>query len=220
MRVPDDRHRRAHRHPARRRGAGPFGLREAGLALLVLIGSIAAHAGNNLLNDYIDVHEGIDRAGYFRTEYAPHPILSGQLSKNQVLFGAALLHAVDLVVLVVLIAAVGWGIAGFALAGLFLSIAYVAPPLSFKRRGLGELTAAVVWGPLMIVGAYYALRGAAPAVGLADVAAVRDPGRRGAGRQAPRQAAAGHREGRRHAAGARSAPSARASSSSGSCICS
>jgi 1,4-dihydroxy-2-naphthoate octaprenyltransferase len=142
---------------------GPFGLREGALALLVLVGALAAHAGNNLLNDYIDVSEGIDRSGYFRTEYAPHPILSGQLSKNQVLTGAAVLHAIDLVVLVVLIAAVGWGIAGFALAGLFLSIAYVAPPLSFKRRGLGELTAAVVWGPLMIVGAYYALRGVAPA---------------------------------------------------------
>jgi 1,4-dihydroxy-2-naphthoate octaprenyltransferase len=141
--------------------AGPFGLREAGLALLVLIGAVAAHAGNNLLNDYIDVHEGIDRAGYFRTEYAPHPILSGQLTKNQVLLGAAVLHAIDLVVLVILVAVVGWGIAAFALAGLFLSIAYVAPPLSFKRRGLGEATAAVVWGPLMIVGAYYAVRGAA-----------------------------------------------------------
>jgi 1,4-dihydroxy-2-naphthoate octaprenyltransferase len=142
---------------------GPFGLIQAALGGLVLLGAIAAHAGNNLLNDHIDVREGIDRDGYFRTEYAPHPILSGQLSKDQVLFGAAVVHAIDLVVLVILVAAVGWGVAGFALAGLFLSIAYVAPPFSFKRRGLGELTAAVVWGPLMTVGAYYALRGAAPA---------------------------------------------------------
>ena len=142
--------------------AGPFGLAQAGLAVLVLVGSVAAHAGNNLLNDYIDVHEGIDRQGYFRTEYAPHPILSGQLTKNQVLFGAAVLHALDLLILVILVSVVGWGIAAIALAGLFLSIAYVAPPFSFKRRGLGELTAAVVWGPLMIVGAYYAMRGAAP----------------------------------------------------------
>jgi 1,4-dihydroxy-2-naphthoate octaprenyltransferase len=143
--------------------AGPFGVAHGALALLVLVGALAAHAGNNLLNDYIDVREGIDRQGYFRTEYAPHPILSGQLTKNQVLFGAALLHTLDLLILAVLVAVVGWGIAGFALVGLFLSIAYVAPPLSFKRRGLGELTAAVVWGPLMIVGAYYALRGGAPA---------------------------------------------------------
>jgi 1,4-dihydroxy-2-naphthoate octaprenyltransferase len=142
--------------------AGPFGLVQGALALLVLIGSLAAHAGNNLLNDYIDVREGIDREGYFRTEYAPHPILSGQLTKNQVLLGAAVLHGLDLVILIILVAVVGWGVAAFALAGLFLSVAYVAPPLSFKRRGLGELTAAVVWGPLMIVGAYYALRGTAP----------------------------------------------------------
>jgi 1,4-dihydroxy-2-naphthoate polyprenyltransferase len=143
--------------------AGPFGVAQSALAVLVLVGALAAHAGNNLLNDYIDVREGIDRQGYFRTEYAPHPILSGQLTENQVLFGAALMHTLDLIILAVLVAVVGWGMVGFALAGLFLSIAYVAPPLSFKRRGLGELTAAVVWGPLMIVGAYYALRGAAPA---------------------------------------------------------
>ena len=143
--------------------AGPFGIAQVMRAVLVLIGSLAAHAGNNLLNDYIDVREGVDRQGYFRTEYAPHPILSGQLTANQVLRGAALLHVLDVLILAVLVAAVGWGVAGFALAGLFLSVAYVAPPLSFKRRGLGELTAAVVWGPLMIVGAYYALRGAAPA---------------------------------------------------------
>ncbi|MEO8603477.1 MAG: prenyltransferase [bacterium] len=141
---------------------GPFGAAQAGIGVLVLIGAIAAHAGNNLLNDYIDVREGIDKEGYFRTEYAPHPILSGQLTASQVLLGAAIVHAVDVVVLAILIAVVGWGIAGYALAGLFLSIAYVAPPFSFKRRGLGEITAAVVWGPLMIVGAYYALRGHAP----------------------------------------------------------
>jgi 1,4-dihydroxy-2-naphthoate octaprenyltransferase len=150
--------------------AGPLTLAQMGLAIVVFVGAIAAHAGNNLLNDYIDVREGIDRAGYFRTEYAPHPILSGQLTKEQVLRAAGVLHALDALILVILVAVVGWGVAAFALAGLFLSVAYVAPPLSFKRRGLGEATAAVVWGPLMIVGAYYTLRGEAPAaVWLASV---------------------------------------------------
>lgn len=143
--------------------AGPFGSAQAGIALLVLLGALAAHAGNNLLNDYVDVRQGIDRAGYFRTEYAPHPILSGQLSARQVLIGAALVHALDLAILLALIRISGLPVLWFALAGLFLSIAYVAPPLSFKKRGLGELTAAVVWGPLMIAGAYTALRGPAPA---------------------------------------------------------
>ena len=142
--------------------AGPFGLVEVGLAFAVLLGAVLAHAGNNLLNDYIDVRQGIDRAGYFRTEYAPHPILSGQLSARQVLVGAAVVHLLDLGILLLLVRLRGLGVAWFALAGLFLSIAYVAPPLSFKKRGLGELTAAVVWGPLMIVGAYFTVRGDAP----------------------------------------------------------
>ena len=125
----------------------------AARAALVLLGALAAHAGNNLLNDYIDVAEGVDRAGSFRGAYAPHPILSGQLTPRQVLIGTGVLHAIDLIVLALLVAAVGWGVAAFALVGLGLSVAYVAPPLSFKRRGLGELTAAVVWGPLMVASA-------------------------------------------------------------------
>ena len=57
--------------------AGKFNL---GPWLLLVVGLLFSHAMNNLLNDYIDVYEGIDREGYFRTEYAPHPILSGQLT--------------------------------------------------------------------------------------------------------------------------------------------
>ena len=42
----------------------------------------------------------------------------------------------------------------FALAGLFLSVFYVAPPFSLKRHGLGELDVFLTWGPLMIGGTY------------------------------------------------------------------
>src|SRR5690606_23850776 len=112
-----------------------FGLREAALTLLVVIGAVAAHAGNNLLNDYIDVYEGIDREGYFRTEYATNPSVAGQLSVNQVLAAAAVVHAIGAVVLALLIGATGWGVAWFALAGLFQSNAYWLAPLSFKRLG-------------------------------------------------------------------------------------
>jgi 1,4-dihydroxy-2-naphthoate octaprenyltransferase len=40
------------------------------------------------------------------------------------------------------------------LAGLFLSVFYVAPPFSLKRHGLGELDVFLTWGPLMIGGTY------------------------------------------------------------------
>ena len=45
----------------------------------------------------------------------------------------------------------GWPVLAFALAGFVLSVAYTAPPLRLKKRGLGEPDVFVVWGPLMVV---------------------------------------------------------------------
>ena len=54
----------------------------------------------------------------------------------------------------------------FAIAGLLLSWGYTDPPLRLKRRGLGELSAFVVWGPLMGGGTYLAATGTLDAVAL------------------------------------------------------
>jgi 1,4-dihydroxy-2-naphthoate octaprenyltransferase len=47
----------------------------------------------------------------------------------------------------------------FALGGLFVSVFYVAPPIKLKHHGLGEPGVFLVWGPLMIGGAYFATAG-------------------------------------------------------------
>ena len=54
-------------------------------------------------------------------------------------------------------------IIAFALAGLFVSVFYVAPPISLKFHGLGEPGVFLVWGPLMIGGTYLAATGTIPA---------------------------------------------------------
>ena len=51
----------------------------------------------------------------------------------------------------------------FALAGLFISVFYVAPPISLKKRGLGEPGVFLTWGPLMIGGTYFVATGTIPA---------------------------------------------------------
>ena len=61
-----------------------------------------------------------------------------------------------------LVQARGWPVAAFALAGLFISVFYVAPPLKLKHHGLGEPGVFVVWGPLMIGGTYYVTAGTLP----------------------------------------------------------
>ena len=50
----------------------------------------------------------------------------------------------------------------FALAGLFVSVFYVAPPIRLKHIGLGEPGVFVVWGPLMVGGTFFVATGELP----------------------------------------------------------
>ena len=129
------------------------------LCALALIGLVIAHAANNMINDYFDLEGGVDSADYVRAQYAPHPVLSGLISKKGLLLAIALVNLVDLVILLVLAEVRGPALVIFALLGLFVSVFYVAPPLQLKHHGLGEPGVFLVWGPLMIGGTYYATAG-------------------------------------------------------------
>src|SRR5437588_6053344 len=65
--------------------AGLLGVRVHGFAAgwyaLALAGIVLAHVSNNLLNDLFDTGAGLDTADYPRALYAPHPILSGMISR-------------------------------------------------------------------------------------------------------------------------------------------
>jgi len=134
-----------------------------GYFALALLGLVIAHANNNMINDYFDTIGGVDTAAYTRAQYAPHPLLSGLISTRGLLTAIVVLNLVDLAVGVALLSARGWTVAAFALAGLFISVFYVAPPLKLKHHGLGEPGVFIVWGPLMIGGTYYVTAGAIPA---------------------------------------------------------
>jgi 1,4-dihydroxy-2-naphthoate octaprenyltransferase len=133
-----------------------------GYLALAVVGLEVAHAANNMINDYFDLEGGVDTDEYVRALYAPHPILSGLLTKRQLGTAILVANAVDLAILLVLVAARGPLVAAFALAGLFVSVFYVAPPLRLKHRGLGEPGVFGVWGPLMIGGTYFAATGDLP----------------------------------------------------------
>jgi 1,4-dihydroxy-2-naphthoate polyprenyltransferase len=130
--------------------------------ILAVVGLVIAHAANNLINDYFDMTGGIDTEGYVRALYAPHPVLSGWVTKTtlrNVMIGLTVLDG-----LIMLLLAYWHGplVIVFALAGLFLSVFYVAPPFSLKRHGLGELDVFLTWGPLMIGGTYLVATGTIP----------------------------------------------------------
>lgn len=132
------------------------------LWLLALVGILAAHACNNLLNDLSDTDVGLDTGAYPRALYAPHPILSGMVRRRQMGLAVLGLMGLDLVVMVVLALQRGWPVVAFAVTGLVLSIAYTSPPLRLKARGLGELDVLLTWGPVMIAGTYFSAVGELP----------------------------------------------------------
>jgi len=129
---------------------------------LSAIGLVLAHMANNLMNDLFDLKVGTDRDNYPRNLYSPHPVLSGVITRKGLAICALAVNAMCLVIMIVLTIARGWPIVGFALGGFLLSAAYTAPPLRLKKHGLGEPTVLVVWGPLMVGGAYYAATGTIP----------------------------------------------------------
>jgi len=129
---------------------------------LASAGIIGAHMANNLMNDLFDHGVGTDREDYPRNLYSPHPVLSGVITRKGLAACALVVNVICLAIMVVLTVARGWPIVAFALGGFLLSAAYTAPPLRLKKRGLGEPTVLIVWGPLMVGGTYYAATGTIP----------------------------------------------------------
>ncbi len=140
---------------------GPFAV-DYGLLALAVIGLVVAHAANNMINDYFDLEGGIDTDDYVRAQYAPHPILSGWVTKRQLGTAILIANAIDLAILLFLMTQRGPLVAAFALGGLFVSVFYVAPPIRLKWHGLGEPGVFVVWGPLMVVGTFFVATGQIP----------------------------------------------------------
>jgi 1,4-dihydroxy-2-naphthoate polyprenyltransferase len=133
--------------------------------ILAIAGILLAHTANNLMNDLFDTQTGLDSSSYPRALYAPHPVLSGLVSRRTLLLAIGAVNLADLAILIVLTWARGWPVVAFAVSGFVLSVAYTAPPLRLKKRGLGEPDVLVVWGPLMVCGTYYSAVGSFAGVG-------------------------------------------------------
>lgn len=126
------------------------------LALLCVVGLVAAHATNNLVNDWTDVRKGVDTEDYPRAQYSTHPVLGGLTTPGMLLKVSFALTLMDGLIMLFLAAVTGPLVIFFAVSGLLLSLGYTA---FLKRYALGEITALVVWGPLMIGGTVYAISG-------------------------------------------------------------
>ncbi|HML23167.1 MAG TPA: prenyltransferase [Aggregatilinea sp.] len=124
------------------------------LGALSVIGLVAAHATNNLVNDWTDVRKGVDTEDYPRSQYSTHPVLGGLTTPNRLLAVALGLTLFDALIMLYLAWVSGPAVIAFAVSGLVLSLGYT---IFLKRYALGEITALAVWGPLMTGGTVYAI---------------------------------------------------------------
>lgn len=127
--------------------------------LLVLVGFVALHMISNLSNDYFGYHRGHDTADSPRMRYTVHPLASGVLDNRTLVTGVLILAALVGGIVAFFIGTRGWTTIIFAVIGLALLYWYDAAPIPLKAIGLGETTAFVVWGPLMIGGGYAMIAG-------------------------------------------------------------
>jgi 1,4-dihydroxy-2-naphthoate octaprenyltransferase len=134
-----------------------------GYLALAIVGIVLAHAANNMINDFFDLSAGQDTEAYPRSLYAPHPVNAGIVTRGQLGRAILVTNVLDATIMIVLAVARGWPIVAISLAGLFISVFYVAPPLRFKAHGFGEPSVFLIWGPLMVGGTYLAGTGQLPA---------------------------------------------------------
>jgi 1,4-dihydroxy-2-naphthoate octaprenyltransferase len=141
----------------------PSGRAELWPWAVATVGLVLAHACNNLMNDYFDLESGIDTPDYARALYAPHPVLSGWVTRSELLRSITIVNTLALALAVYLTWLRGWPVAAFVGAGFFISLFYSAPPLRLKHHGLGEPAVFLIWGPLMIAGTYFVTTATLPA---------------------------------------------------------
>jgi 1,4-dihydroxy-2-naphthoate octaprenyltransferase len=121
---------------------------------LLAAGLVLAHAFNNMINDFVDALRGVDHGDYIKERVQPPPTHHGLLSRKQALLYMGVTGAAALGCGAYLAATGGRLILLLLILGFILDVFYVYP---IKLIGLGELSIAAVWGPLMIGGGYYVL---------------------------------------------------------------
>jgi len=134
---------------------GPF---DWPLGLLALLSAVLLHAATNLINDYYDVINGVDTVQSATAQYRPHPLVEGLIPVAHVRWVAYGLFSLAAIIGLYLTLVCGSAVLIIGLVGLLAGLTYTAPPLKYKYVALGEVSVFLMWGPLMVEGAYFVQR--------------------------------------------------------------
>jgi 1,4-dihydroxy-2-naphthoate octaprenyltransferase len=123
---------------------------------LALIGAICLHSGTNVINEIYDVRQGIDT---ITSPRASHAIVKGRITERAAYRVAIVFFVLAVVAGLGLTWLRGWPIVALGLIGIAGGYFYTAPPFQYKFHALGVPLVFLLMGPLMTVGAYFAVSG-------------------------------------------------------------
>jgi len=126
-------------------------------AALTVIGAAFVQLGLNVANDVFDTTQGADDANVTPTQFSggSRVIQYGLVSlRSMAAISAVCYLAAAAIGLVLLAIAPSVELLVIGVVGIVVSLGYTAPPLRFVYRGLGEVSVALGFGPLMLLGAY------------------------------------------------------------------
>jgi 1,4-dihydroxy-2-naphthoate octaprenyltransferase len=132
------------------------GLFDWTLFLVALAASVLLHIGTNVTNEIYDVRKGVDTIVSPR---ASHAIVKGRIGDHEAQVLSILAFAAAFALGVYLVSVRGWPIVALGLAGLIGGYTYTAPPFQYKFSSFGIPLVFLLMGPLMVVGAFYAITG-------------------------------------------------------------
>lgn len=133
--------------------------------LVVLLGALLAHAGTNLSNDYFDHTSRNDELNRLFSPFngGSRVIQAGLMPAWKVLLAALLSFAGTAAIGLHLNAEITGSAFGnspllwIGVVGILLGLLYTGSPLRLGYRGLGEVSIALGFGPVMVLGTHYVL---------------------------------------------------------------
>jgi 1,4-dihydroxy-2-naphthoate octaprenyltransferase len=136
------------------------------MAILAVFGVAFGHLGINLLDDFFDykkdnqaVRDRLNSTGIRARIAKCHYITSGEVSVRQLFWVASSLCIIALLLGIIIFFERGKIILIISAITAFLGLCYSGRPFRFSYHGLGELVIGLVFGPLLMMGIYFAACG-------------------------------------------------------------
>jgi 1,4-dihydroxy-2-naphthoate polyprenyltransferase len=125
--------------------------------ILADLGAVALQAASNMINDYYDYVQGIDKFDDLSQErIGPGmAIQQGFVSPDQLWWGGMAALVFGSILGLILVYQCGWVILAIGILSVSAAYFYTAPPISIAYRGLGDLAVFLFMGPGFVLGGYY-----------------------------------------------------------------